>query len=100
MGRLRLALYFFLKGSDLRDFLNGILSFIGATSLTDLEFSALTIDSSGYNAPTYTALSDVLKAREAVSTIQDKLYFYFRARGVEIAQASTGKSNIFLGAAL
>lgn len=84
----------------MRDFLNGILSFIGASSLTDLEFGALPIDSAAYNAPTYEALSDVLQGREAISTLQDKLFYYFRARGVEINAADTAKSNIFMGSVL
>lgn len=84
----------------MREFLNAILSFIGASSLTDLEFSALPIDSAAYNAPTYQALSGVLESREAVSTMQDKLFYYFRARGVDINAAETGRSNIFLGSVL
>ena len=84
----------------MRDFLNAILSFIGTTSLTDLEFAALPIDSAAYNAATYSALSAVLTGRESISTLQDKLFFYFRAKGAEISQAETGKSNIFLGSAL
>jgi hypothetical protein len=84
----------------LRDFLNGILAFIGAESLTDLEFDSLTIDSAAYNSDTYEALSSVLESRESVSTIQDQLYFYFKAKGVEVTEASTAKSNIFIGDAL
>lgn len=84
----------------MRDFLNGILAFIGATSLTDEEFDALTIDSAAYDVATYEALSCVLVSRESVSTLQDKLYFFFKAKGAEVSQADTGKSNIFAGAVL
>jgi hypothetical protein len=84
----------------LRDFLDAILAFIGAESLTDIEFDSLTIDSASYNSATYLALSAILAERESVSTMQDKLHAYFTARGVEVTQASTGRSNIFLGAVL
>jgi hypothetical protein len=89
-----------LKGFALREFLNAILSFIGTTSLTDNEFDALPIDSAAYNSATYEALAGVLQSRESVSTIKDKLYFYFKARGVEVTEVSTGRSNIFLGSVL
>ncbi len=84
----------------MRDFLNAILVFIGATSLTDLEFDGLSIDSAAYNEATYTALAQVLEARESVSDLQDKLVAYFAAKGVSVTALNTGKSNIFLGAVL
>lgn len=84
----------------MRDFLNAILSFIGAESLTDEEFDSLTIDSASYNVATYEALSAVLVSRETISNLQDRLYAYFTARGVVTTQVSTGKSNIFVGSVL
>ena len=84
----------------MRDFLNAILSFIGATSLTDNEFDALEIDSATYDAATYSALSGVLVSRESISTLHEKLAFYFQAKGVSITVTNTGKSNIFLGGVL
>lgn len=84
----------------MRAFLNGILAFIGATSLTDIEFTSLPIDSAAYNADTYNALSGVLSSRESVSGLQDKLVAYFKVKGVDVVPAKTGKSNIFVGAVL
>lgn len=84
----------------MRDFLNAILAFIGAESLTNEEFNGLPIDSASYNADTYNALSAVLAERESVSTIQDKLWAYFKAKGVDVTQASTARSNIFIGSVL
>ena len=84
----------------MRDFLNGILTFIGSTSLTDEEFDALTIESYGYDQATYQALAHVLEARESISTLQDRLVSYFEAKGVSVTANETGKSNIFIGAVL
>lgn len=85
----------------MRAFINAVLTFIGAESLTDEEFSALTITSAGYNKETYEAIAVVLEGREAVSTFQDRLKYVFLAKGVEITTPhDTGKSNIFAGAVL
>ncbi len=84
----------------MRAFLNAILTFIGATSLTDGEFDALTIETATYDQATYEALLAVLVSRESISSMTDKLALYFRAKGVEVSVVSTGKSNIFLGSAL
>lgn len=84
----------------MRDFLNGILTFIGSTSLTDVEFEGLTIESYGYDQETYQALADVLEARESISTLQDRLVSYFEAKGVSVVANETGKTNIFIGAVL
>lgn len=81
----------------MRDFLNGILTFIVAESLTDLEWATVTADVPIYDQASYDDLARILAAREAVSTLQDRLYAYYKARGVSIDQAVTGKSNIFLG---
>ena len=84
----------------MRDFLNAILSFIGASSLTDQEFSDLEIESYAYDAPTYEALLAVVDARESVSNTRDRLRYYFLARGVSVSESSAVKSNILVGAVL
>lgn len=84
----------------MRDFLNAILSFIGATSLTDGEFSALEIESYAYDLATYEALLAVVDARESVSNTRDRLRYYFLARGVSVSESSAGRSNILVGAVL
>lgn len=84
----------------MRDFLNGILTFIVATSLTDEEFETCTSTLPIYDQATYDDLSRVLASREMVSTYQDRLLAYYQARGAEITPAKTGKSNILIGGAL
>ena len=73
---------------------------IGATSLTDEEFDALTIEAVNLDVATYEALLAVLDSRELVSNTRDRLRYYYLARGVEVAEVSAGRSNIFVGAAL
>ncbi len=85
----------------MRDFLNAILAFVGAESLTDVEFASIDEDLSyGYNSDTYDALASMLETREAVSTTQDRLSYFFRAKGVEITVNATGTSNIYVGSVL
>lgn len=85
----------------MRDFLNAILQAIGSVSLSDEEFSSLTIDVYDYDQATYDALLAVLDARESVSSMKDRLEYYFKAKGAEInPPEDKGKSNIYLGSAL
>jgi len=84
----------------LRNFLNAILAFIGAESLTDEEYDSLNVEAQDYSQQTYDELAGVLEERESVSTIQDRLVAYFAARGTNVTALDTGKSNIFLGSVL
>lgn len=84
----------------MRAFIDAILAFIGASSLTDGEFDALTIESAGLDLETYNAILAVLDAREVVSDTRSKLTLYFQAAGVTVTEASAAKSNIYLGSAL
>lgn len=84
----------------MRDFLNGILTFIVATSLTDEEYATVTATLPIYDQASYDDLSAILASRESVSTYQDRLLAYYQARGAEITPAKTGKSNILIGGAL
>lgn len=84
----------------MRDFLNGILAFIVAEYLTDDEYATVTAELPLYDQTTYDDLSRILVARESVSTLQDRLYAYYTAKGVDITRAQTGKSDIYLGDAL
>ena len=85
----------------MRDWLNAILAFIGAESLTDLEYDSinfLDITVQVYNQAAYDQLSLVLKGREVVSTMQDRLVAFFKAKGLnDVVPAETGSSEIFLG---
>lgn len=86
----------------MRAFLDAILAFIGATSLTDLEFEYCdeqlsdTLDS----LKNYTTLDAVLAARESVSSMRERLRYYYLAKGVAVGEVSEGKSNILIGAPL
>lgn len=84
----------------LREFFNGILTVIGATSLTELEFETLS-GSPGYTIANYEQLAAVVKSRESVSGTLDRLTWYFKSRGVEIGEGETNSaSNILIGAVL
>ena len=84
----------------MRDFFNGILSFIGQSSLTDPEFAACESTLPLYDQGTYDDLAGVLESREAVSTAQERLVAYYTAKGVDVAANDTGTSNIFVGGVL
>lgn len=84
----------------MRDFLDNIFLFIGATSLTDLEFSTVTASLPIYNQKTYEDLSRVLETRSGVNDYQDKLVAFYKAKGVDVAPTDTGKTNIYLGSPL
>lgn len=87
----------------LRDFLNAILAFIGASSLTDVEYSSvnvLDIEVGVYNLAAYTQLSNVLISREAVSTTTDRLRYFFMSKDVNVPAPAIASSNIFVGSVL
>jgi hypothetical protein len=84
----------------MRDFLNGILTFIGSTSLTDEEFDTVQSTSTVYNQSTYDDLALILQSRESVSTYQDRLISFYKAKGLDVTAASTAKSNILIGSVL
>lgn len=84
----------------MRDFLNGILTFIVAESLTDPEFDTVESTVTIYDQSTYDDLARVLATRESVSTYQDRLIAFYKAKGVDVTAASTAQSNIFIGSVL
>lgn len=85
----------------MRDFLNQILAFIGATSLTDEEFATFTVSTQTYDETLYTEIQTLLIDRNAVSGTRDRLKYMFLARGVSVGDAlASGKSNILVGGVL
>lgn len=88
----------------MRDWLNAILVFIGATSLTDDEYDSinfLSLDTGLYNQAAYDELSKVLASRELVSDMQDRLAGFFKAKGLTtLTEADNARSEIFIGSAL
>lgn len=84
----------------MRTFLNGILSFIGAESLTDLEFDTVESTDQLYNQASYDDLARILDERESISTLQDRLKAYYEAKGADITQIDTATSEIYIGSVL
>lgn len=86
----------------MREWLNAILAFIGATSLTDIEYSSmnlLNVSINVYNQAAYDELAKVLAGRELVSDMQNRLIGFFRAKGLDTVQPlDVAKSEIFIGA--
>jgi hypothetical protein len=81
----------------MRDFLNGILAFIGAASLTDEEWEGIDLTIQALNVETFEVLLSVLDARESISSTRERLKKYFEAAGVEVILTTTAKSNIYMG---
>lgn len=85
----------------MRDWLNAILIFIGATSLTDDEYNSinfLNLTVQDYNQSAYDELSKVLSSRETMSTLQERLAGFFRAKGLTtLTVADVAKSQILVG---
>ena len=84
-------------GGFIRVFIDAILAFIVAESLTDEEFATFTISSQTYTEALYLEILAVLDSRELVSSTRNRLTLYFEARGVEVEETSSGVSNITVG---
>lgn len=87
----------------MRNFLDAVLAFIGATSLTDAEYDALNflnLEVAVYNEALYNELMKTLVARETVSTTRDRFRALFVAKGVSVPDVPATKSNVFLGSVL
>ena len=84
----------------MRSFIDAILSFIGADSLTDVEFATFTISVEAYTKELYVEILAVLDSRELVSNTRDRLTYYFKARGIEVIESSPARSNIYAGGGL
>lgn len=83
-----------------RDLYNNILRAIGAATLTDGEFDSIEVSVPGNNSETYDALVAVLDSREVVSSVRDRLTYYFQARGVEVTEPTAARSNVYIGSVL
>lgn len=83
----------------LRDKANAILALIGASSLTDDEWAAFdaAVDEGSTSEEYYAALKSVLDSRGAVSSVMDRLKYYYWSRGVMVDEVVTAKSNILIG---
>lgn len=83
-----------------RGYLNSVLAFIGAESLTDEEFETITLENIDDLVANYEALLGILESRDAVSEMTARLQYYYMAQGVQVVPASLAQSNIFVGGAL
>lgn len=85
----------------MREYLNGILQFIRAESLTDEEFGSIGDLDIDVPEDVYQSLYDVLESREVVSDMIIRLQNYFLAQGQQVVSVShTPVSNIFVGSVL
>lgn len=84
----------------MRAYLNSILSFIGAESLTDEEFSTITVTDQDDHVAVYDQLLLVVQARDLVSTMPQRLMAYFVAKGIAVSTPVVARSNIFVGSCL
>jgi hypothetical protein len=84
----------------MRDYLDGILSFIGAESLTNEEFGQVTITDQNDHVGVYDALLAIIGSRDDVSDIASRLLYYFQSKGIAVAGAPSAVSNIFVGASI
>ena len=87
----------------MRAFLDAILQFINAETLTDIEYDTIDLSTQNYSIATYNALKTVLESREMVSDQLRRLAAYFKAKGTSVSSSEkihTPVSNIFIGKAL
>ncbi len=84
----------------MRDYLDGVLSFIGAESLTDEEFDSITLENILDLVANYNALLVVLQDREVVSDMTSRLQNYYLAKGAAVSEPNNSRSNIFVGSEL
>lgn len=84
----------------MREYLDSILSFIGAESLTDEEFSSITVTDQSDHQAVYSSLLSILETRESVSEMRSRLQHYFLAKGIEVTPPNDANSNILVGACL
>ncbi len=84
----------------MRAYLDSILVFIGASSLTDVEFGGIDIEDTEDQVAVYESLLGVLESRELISDSLSRLEYYFKAKGVDVPPPEPARSQIFVGSAL
>lgn len=85
----------------MRDFIDEILAFIDSESMTDDEFSLITVTVQEYTLTLYSELKAILVERESISGQLKKLKSFFEAKGVSLTgPAILPNSNILIGGAL
>lgn len=87
----------------MRNFLDAIMQFISAATLSDEEFataSSLPDDPGEYTIEVYNVCLAIVDGRELVSGTRERLAHLFEAKGISITQDPIQKSNIFIGSPL
>ncbi len=84
----------------MRVYLDAVLTFIGAESLTDEEFDSIDLEDTDDQVATYNALLVILQGRDLVSDMTTRLQYYYQAKGVQVTAPNNANSNIFVGACL
>ncbi len=88
----------------MRDFIDEILAFIGAASLTDEEFDDLSEDlEQAYSLELYLALRTLLQERESVSLMLERLQSFFTAKGISTVEdqaVQVAASEVLIGGVL
>lgn len=84
----------------MRDFLNNILIFIAAETLTDSEFESVESIHLLYDQNTYNDLLNILNSRDSIGPYQARLLNFYQAKGVSIVAGRSAKSNIYIGSPL
>jgi len=84
----------------MRTFLNNILIFIVAETLTDPEFDTVLSTHQLFDQTTYTDLLNILNSRDTIGPYQARLLNFYQAKGVSIVAGKKAKSNIYLGSVL
>jgi hypothetical protein len=85
----------------MRSFLDGILAFIGSSSLTDEEFNTVVLTEAVISKEAYLTLKGILENREGISGQVEKLKSFFLAKGIDLYDSPRNpNSNIFIGTPL
>ena len=89
-----------IVSEDIVLFYDDILLFIGSYAMNGEEIGTVESEAVGYEQSNYDDLSRILLARDGLGGFQDRLSAYFFSHGYNYAANNTGKSNVFLGAAI
>lgn len=82
---------------NFRYFVNDILRFIDAETLTDVEFGTIESTNKEYTQQLYNELFAILQSRGDLSDQEARLGMYFKSKGISISEATESYTNILVG---
>jgi len=86
---------------NFRAFLNGVLSAVGTSSLTDDEYATITVDQNfEYTTALHAQMQAVVVSRDALSSANARLGSFFKAYGVDLGTQTSPTTGIYVGGAL